>query len=140
MIILLLLLNLFPVHYFYLLVWLLLQFFPHFNVKLKFFDFFVFGLDFFIKFDLLALHKIDFLDIVWESSFIFVEIYFLLVFGKLWFHLSKLLLNFGHMIFVRGDKLTLLCFKQSVDFAFQVVGESAEFRNGFRYGFGVLLF
>ena len=43
------------------------------------------------------------------------------------------------MVFVRGDKLTLLGFKQGVDFAFQVIGESAEFRNGFRYGLGVLL-
>ncbi len=139
-IILLLLFNLFPVHYFYLFVWLLLQFFPHFNVELEFFDFFVFGLDFFIKFDLFGLHKIDFLNVVWESSFILVKIYFLLVLGKFWVHFSKLILDFGHMVFVWSDKLTLLCFEESVDFAFQVVSESANFDNGFRYGLGVLLF
>ncbi len=132
--------DLFPVHDFYFLVWLFLEFFPHFYVKLEFFDFFVFGLDFFIKFDLLALHKIDFLDVVWESSLILVKINFLLVFGKFRFHLSKLILDFSHMVFVGGDKLTLLGFKQSTDFAFQVICESAEFRNGFRYGLGVLLF
>ena len=55
-------------------------------------------------------------------------------------HLGKLFLDFGHMIFVWGYKLSLLGFEKSIDFVLKVVCEGVKLLDWLWDGFGVLLF
>lgn len=55
-------------------------------------------------------------------------------------HLGKLILYFGHMVFVWGHKLSLLGFEKSIDFILKVVCEGVKLLDWLWDGFGVLLF